>query len=245
MKTRHLASVVLALFVLSISIFGQTVVINDPAIESAKMEQSAVDAAKIVLPTAEQALMDKSILPKIWEKLKSESCEESIEVSGRVQGAFTKAGTKQTLVFYQFCQTGNGLGSVGVAIIDGGKVVGNFVSAESGWSADAKVLPDINQNGLDEVALYYSGGMHQGAGGTGVDIMEFSAGSLKGVGWFLAEEFTETSPVMGYKVTVTPAKTPVFQREKYIQSKDGKWRKSGAPVPLKLKPVETKFEAIN
>lgn len=51
------------------------------------------------------------------------------------------------------------------------KVISSYV-AESGWTLGITVLPDINQNGFDEFALYYSGGMHQGQGGTGVDILE-------------------------------------------------------------------------
>ena len=245
MKTKHLPLVVFTVCLLSLSTVGQTpVVINDPASQSAKMEQSAIDAAKIVLSPTEQGLMDKSILPRVREKLKSESCEESIEVSGRVQGAFTKAGSKQSLIFYQFCQTGNGLGSVGVAIMENGRVTGNYVAADAGWSVDAKALPDIDQNGFDEVALYYSGGMHQGAGGTGVDILEFSPGRAKGIGWYQAEGFTETSPVFGYRVTVNPGKTPAFFREKYIQNSAGKWRKTGKITPLKLGKIIGEFEAV-
>ena len=107
----------------------------------------------------------------------------------------------------------------------------------------AVAISDLNQNGLDEIALYYSGGMHQGAGGTGVDIMEFSNGALKGLGWFQAEEFTETSPVMGYKIVAHPAKTPTFTREKFVQNAAGKWRKAGAPITIKLKPAVVEFES--
>ncbi len=246
MTIRHLSLAAFVASVMSLSILGQgSVLVNDPVAESAKMEAAAVEPGKTGLAASEQSLFEKSVLPKVRTKLKSEACEETIEVSGRAEGAFTKAGLKQTLIFYQFCQTGNGLGSVGVAVIENGKVVGNYVSVESGWSADAKALPDVNQNGVDEVALYYSGGMHQGAGGTGVDIMEVSSGRLTGVGWFLAEEFTETSPVMGYRVTANPGKIPVFFREKYTQNAAGKWRKTGAVVPFKLKKVNSEFVSVN
>lgn len=231
---------------MSLSIYGQgSVLINDPVAESAKMDAAAPDGGKNGLPAAEEAVFNKSVLPKVRTKLKSEGCEETIEVSGRAVGAFTKAGAKQTLIFYQFCQTGNGLGSVGVAVLENGGVVGNFVSAESGWSVDAKALPDINQNGIDEIALYYSGGMHQGAGGTGVDVMEISSRGLTGIGWFMAEEFTETSPVMGYKVTANPGAKPAFFREKYTQNSAGQWRKTGVAAPLKLKEVNSAFVTVN
>ena len=108
-----------------------------------------------------------------------------------MNGAFTTAGPKQTLVFYQFCQTGNGLGWVGLVLIEDGKVIGNYIS-DGGWSANIGVVPDINQNGLNEFTLAYSGGMHQGQGGVGVDLMEFSGGHPKGIGWYKAEEYADT-----------------------------------------------------
>ncbi len=86
--------------------------------------------------------------------------------------------------------------------------------------------------------------MHQGAGGTGVDIFEFSASSLKGIGWFQAEEFTETSPVMGYKVTVKPGKVPSYSSQKFIQNSAGKWRKSGVAKPLHLEAAVSQFESV-
>ena len=236
MRTSYLIVASMLAFLLFNSAAGQsTIVVNDPT----------VDATKIELSRSEQVLFEKQVLPAAKEKLASDLCDEAEpEVTGRAVGAFTRAGANQTLIFYQYCQTGNGLGSVGVAIIENKKIVASFVSAEGGWSDRAATIPDLNQNGLDEVALYYSGGLHQGAGGTGVDIMEFSNGNLKGLGWFLAEEFTESSLVTGYKIVAKQAKLPTFTRTKYIQNAAGKWRKAGDPVAIKLKSAVVRFEAI-
>jgi hypothetical protein len=225
------SAIIVAIFTLSA--FSQShIVINTPGEEPAKAE----------LSTTEKRLLDRSVLPKARKRLAGDACEESVEVSGIVHGAFTKAGADQTFVFYQFCQTGNGLGSVGAAVFEGNRVVANLISEESGWSVDAKVLPDINGNGLNEVALYYSGGMHQGSGGTGVDIMEFSGTALKGIGWFQADSFTEKTSY-AFKVSVKPGPVPQFFSEKWSSYK-GKYRRVGGSVPLKLKPVFGKFEAI-
>ena len=234
MKITYLLSAFLLAGGVSFSAAAQaTIVINDPTIE----------APKIQLTKAERAVFEKQVLHAAKPKLDSDICEDGTqEVTGRAEGSFTRPGASQTLLFYQYCQTGNGLGSVGVAVIENGKVVASVVSAEAGWSDRAVTIPDINQNGLDEVALYYSGGMHQGAGGTGVDVMEFSNGALKGLGWFQAEEYSETSPVMGYKIVAHPAKTPTFTREKYVQNASGKWRKAGAPITIRLKPAVVEFE---
>ena len=234
MKITLLPAAILAIASVTPCLFAQsTVIINLP-------NQSPV---KSTLNASEQKIMDKNILPRVRKKLVGDACEESIDVAGVVHGAFTRAGTDQTLIFYQFCQTGNGLGSTGVALLENGKAIGSWVSAESGWTVDAKLLPDIDQNGLNEVAFYYSGGMHQGEGGTGVDIMEFTGGALKGIGWFQAEGFTEKTD-NAYKVTVRPGRTPAFFREKWVANSAGKYRKVGNPLPLKLKPVFGSFEAI-
>ena len=218
----------------TISVFGQqTLVINDPTVE---MKSTAISSA-------DEDLIKTKVLPKARKKwiLKDSPCEESFEVSGAAKGAFTKANSNQTLVFYAFCQTGNGLGNNGLVVIEDGKVVSSYVS-EGGWAQGLKALPDINQNGLNEFALYYSGGMHQGQGGTGVDIIEFSGANLKGIGWFNAESFTETSN-FGFKITAKIGKPPVFYREKYT-NKNEKWRKSGKLEPLKLTKIYSQFEAL-
>ncbi len=135
MRLMQLLFLVIFTSVLPTITIGQTtIVISDPTVEPPKAE----------LSKSEQDLIDNKVLPGVRKMLVSDGCEETIEIAGRVEGAFTRAGSKQTLVFYQFCQTGNGLGSIGVAILENGKVAASFVSAESGWADHAAVLPDIN-----------------------------------------------------------------------------------------------------
>jgi hypothetical protein len=234
MRSTYFPTAILVIAFISISSVAQSsIVINTPG----------ELPAKPTLNAAEKRLMDRSILPKVRKKLAGDACTAEREIAGIMHGAFSKAGTDQTLIFYQFCQTGNGLGSVGVALFDNGKVAGNYVSAESGWAVDAKILPDINKNGMNEVALYYSGGMHQGSGGTGVDIMEISGGNLKGIGWFQTEGFNEKSN-WAYKVWVKPGAVPAFFQEKWAANSAGKLRKAGNAVPLQLKKTFGTFEAI-
>lgn len=220
---------------LTVSSFAQSLIlINQPGDPPPKAE----------LLDGEQQLMKTQVLPTVRKKLAGDACVEEINIAGAVNGSFTRAGSNQTLVFYQFCETGNGLGSAGVFVIDGGKVAANYISADSGWTIDAKALPDINKNGLHEVALYYSGGMHQGQGGTGADIMEFSSDGLRGIGWFQAGGFDENSE-WAYRVTVKPGSRLVFFQEKWSATgTPGKYRKAGKAVPLKLEPAFGKFEAI-
>jgi hypothetical protein len=236
MKTYKLFGTLAAACVFGFAVNAQTsFVVNDPTVISSKVELTA----------AERSIFEKAVVPIAKQHLSADVCDElTPEVTGRAEGAFTRAGSRQTLLFYQFCQTGNGLGSVGVVIVENGKVVAHFVAEQGGWSDKAVALPDLDQNGLDEIALYYNGGMHQGAGGTGVDIMQVAKGRLQGMGWFQAEEFTETSPVMGYKITARIGKPTTYTREKYIQNAAGKWRKAGIAASIKLQKAVVEFETV-
>jgi len=179
----------------------------------------------------------------VRKRLVSDSCEESFEPAGVVKGSFSRPNSDQRLVFYQFCQTGNGLGEVGLILIDGGKVIGNYFS-DVGWSVGIKALPDIDGNGVNEAALYYSGGMHQGEGGTGVDIVELTPTGVKGFGWFQADHFSEETDNFAYRVTAKPGKVPLYYREKYVQTADGKWKRTGRVTPLRLQKTVGVFKPI-
>jgi hypothetical protein len=236
MLARVMISVVIGLFLLPLYGGGQTVVVND---------HTAAEPKPVQLLAEEQRLMDEHVLPRARTRLSSvDGCEETLEVGARAKGTFTRSGAAQTLLFYQFCQTGNGIGSAGLAIIEGGKVIASFVAPISGFTLDARTLPDINQNGIDEIALYYSGGLHQGHGGTGVDIIELEGGAVNGLGWYQAEAFGPEGPTTAYRVTVRPGKTPNFFKEKFTSRAQGKWRPAGKAVPLKLQKITGEFEPV-
>lgn len=218
----------------AVPVFGQQmIVINNPT-------EKATVAPK---SSAEESLIKKYVLPAVRKHWTSDVCDEDFRVSGVAHGAFSKPDSKQSLVFYSFCETGNGFGNDGLVLIENGKVVGSYIS-ESGSALDLKGLPDINQNGLNEFLVYYSGGMHQGEGSSAADLMEFSTGGIKGLGWFQVDSYSENGGDYGYKVTVKPGKVPVFYREKYISVKENKWRKSGKATPLKLTKAYGKFTAL-
>jgi len=195
---------------------GQTVLINDPAMPENETP----------LPAAERAFIEREVWPVLRKKYESEECTPEFDSAYLIRGSFSKPNADQSLVYFQVCQTGNGRGIVALALAENGKLTSVFAS-EAGWSAGARTLPDVNQNGLDEFALYYSGGMHQGAGGTGVDLFEFSGNAIRGIGWFQAEGFSEDEPTFGYKVFVKKGKVPVFTRQKFLQGNNEKWRPLG------------------
>jgi len=234
MKRQRFVALLLAQILLAGNAFAQqTLLINDPA----------EGVAPLIMNTAEVALIKREVLPKArkhWSG--NDACEEDFKIMGRVRGTFSAPKSNQELVFYQFCQTGNGLANNGLVLREAGRIVGNYISEDGGWALDLKVLRDINQNGLDEFMLYYSGGIHQGEGGTGVDIMEFSPSGVKGLGWFQSEGFTENAS-WSYKVSVKPGKAPLFYHEKYV-SKNDNLQKSGKIAPFKLEQVSGAFTVL-
>jgi hypothetical protein len=236
MKLRRWLLLFCALILMADGVSAQEIVVINSPIQD--------DTKKAELTAAEKNLMNRIALPRVRKQLAGqEFCEESFDPAAVIHGSFSRAGAQQTIIFYQYCQTGNGLGEVGLVLIENNKMIGNYI-ADIGWSVDAKVLPDINQNGLDEFVLYYSGGIHQGAGGTGADIMEFSASGPKGIGWFQAENFSEDDNNFSYKVSAKPGTAPIFYREKYASTSTGKFRRIGRQAAFKLGKTVGKFEAV-
>jgi len=229
MKVKHLSLAVSILMLFVAAAFGQRIVVHDPT--------KPASAGSDEPPKSIAKLYETKILPPVAKKLVSDDCANSPSYTGSVSGSFTKAGAKQTAVFYQFCETGNGLGWVGLAIIEKGKVVASFVQ-DSGWANSIGKVADVNQNGLDEVTLVFGGGMHQGEGGLGVSIYEFKNDKPVELGWYQAEKFTDTETTAAWTLTAKPGKTPVFYRQKYLSLGNDKWRRSGANKVYRLQKLD-------
>ena len=235
MNSINTVSAFIFVLLFGIGIFGQqTVVINDPTIPE---EYSTV-------ARTDKSLIDRDVWPVMRKKYEGESCTPEFDYSEAIQGSFTRPKARQKLIFFQVCQTGNGIGVAGLALIENGKVVGLYGADQAGWVGGARTLPDINQNGIDEIALYWSGGLHQGEGGVGVDVMELPGNALRGLGWFQSEGFSDDRPTVGYKVSVKKGKLPVFSRQKYLSNESEKWRPSGRPAIFKLRKNVIAFAAI-
>ncbi|MBK7932739.1 MAG: hypothetical protein KA956_00510 [Pyrinomonadaceae bacterium] len=233
---RPIIFIALLFIVSAIPISAQkTLVIYDPTIE-------LLDELPM-LPDAEQAVFEQSVLPKLKAKYQSDGCAVDPELAGEVSGKFTKKGAVQKAAFYQVCQTGNGLGTVAIVIFENDKLVGIW-GDQSGWTLQINSIRDLNANGLDEFSLSFGGGMHQGQGGIGVDVMEFSNGKPRSIGWFQAEKIMDTETESAWKVTVRTGKAPVFYRQKFVANRSGKLVRSGANSVFKPRKVESNFEGI-
>ena len=142
MKIRHFFNLTAALFLATTVFAQQNIVINNPT----------VDEKPAVYTDAEENLVKNRVLPKVRKLMPDSVCTEEFQIMGKANGAFTKPGTAQTILFYQFCQIGNGLGHNGVVLIENNKIIGSYTS-DGGWASSAKTLPDINQNGLDRKSV--------------------------------------------------------------------------------------------
>ena len=129
-------------------------------------------------------------------------------------------------------------------MLENGKVVASYIAEDGDEASGARSLPDIDQDGINEVVLEVSGGMHQGSGGTGAELIEFTAAGLKSLGWFTEDEFSENGPSIAYRVTAKPGKPPLFYRQKFTSRNEKKWNPAGKPVPFKLGKPLVKFTAV-
>ena len=213
----------------------RTLVVYDPTLEPEDIEP--------MLSDSEQADFENIVVPKLKAKYQSEGCAVDPELAGEVTGSFTKKGAVQRLAFYQVCQTGNGLGVVAIVVFEKGKLVGIW-GDNSGWTMYVDKVADLNANGLDEFALSFGGGMHQGQGGIGVDVMEFGTRGPLSIGWFQGESIMDTETEYAWRVTVRKGKVPVFYRQKCVPNRDGKLLKRGPNIVFKLTKVGSKFEAV-
>lgn len=233
---RHIRPTVVLAVVLAcvVTVLPQIVVVNDPTVTTKQAEMTA----------AERKIFERDALPAVRQMVKSDVCEESLQDAGVVRGAFTAPGKRQSLIFYEYCQTGNGFGMNGLVLIEGDSVVGNFIS-DGGWGIDVATVPDINQNGILEFTLAYSGGLHQGVGGTGVELMEFSDGLPAGIGWYKAEEFGPGEISNSWKLTAKPGRPPIYYKQKFSTREGGKPRAAGKSAVTKLdKAFVSKFEIV-
>ena len=210
-----------------------TIVLYDPLVKSPEVEISPAD----------EALVKEKLVPKArshWNE--GDSCDGSdLNIVGAVDGSFTKTGSKQRVIVYELCQTGNGFANNGFAVIENGKVVIHIAEA-GGWNLEVAKVADLNRNGRDEIVIETGGGMHQGYYGTSITIWEFSAPDVIEHGVYLAStnecenhasnKYCDRS----YKITARPGIDPAFFTQKYVNrgtDEKPRWVASGKVVAAK------------
>ena len=241
MQIKNIALVLSLIFIFGLSVFGQTMqVIYDPTIALKEPLKATATEEKLV----------KSLLPKARQKWNDENCTEDFSITGWAWGAFTRKYATQKAFLYEFCQTGNGFANDGIVITENGKVVAHFIY-EGAWTAGMLGLPDINDNGIDELLVKNYGGMHQGIISTGIDIIEIPGGKLvKEIGATQssyddsgADESGKSKNAYSFKVSVKIGAMPVFYREKFVQ-KGKMWRKIGKISKAEMFKLDYKYNLL-
>lgn len=246
MKFSPMAGIAAALLSMISAAAAQTpVVIHDPASNTSQPARSE---------SVERFVKDR-LLPKARAKWsEAEYCTGSdLSVVGFADGSFTKAGASQQIVVYELCQTGNGFANNGIAVVEGGRVVVHF-AVEGGWNLDVSRVPDINQNGRDELAIETGGGMHQGYTGSSVTVLEVSETAAKELGVFVVFTNECETPVADkycdrhYRLTATPGPRPAFFKQKLVNrgtDEKPRWVASGKPLAAKtVGDISTKYELL-
>lgn len=222
-----------------------TIVLYDPVAKLPETGSSAGD----------EKLIREQVIPKAAERWKEdESCSGGgLNIVGALDGAFTKAGSKQHAIVYELCQTGNGFANNGITVIENGRIVVNFVE-EGGWNLEVSKVADLNKNGRDEIAIETGGGMHQGYTGSSVTIVELSATAAAELGVYLvySNECENHAPNKycdrSYKITATPAAKPSFFAQKFLNrgtDEKPRWVMSGKAVAAKPIPdTENKYKLL-
>ncbi len=167
----------------------------------------------------------KTVLPPARKNWTENVCTEDFSISGTANGSFTGQNVAQTAYLYEFCQTGNGFANDGIVIAEAGKIVAHYLY-EGAWTLNLTNLPDINNNGIDELVVHNSGGMHQGVFGTGLDILEISPNGVKELG-ATQTSYNDCEADLrkgcrddNYKITADKGETPVFYSQKFVKVKN-------------------------
>jgi hypothetical protein len=219
--------------------------------------QLVYDPAAIERPVrssaAEEAVIKKNALPKarrLWKD--TEGCSEDFQITGAAQGSFTSKKAAQKAFLYEFCQTGNGWANNGLVIMENGRIVAHFTEG-GGWNMGLRSLPDINKNGFDELVVETSGGMHQGAIGGSVTLLEVAPTAVRDFGYTLAfsseceGDDAAVDCYRGYKITAAPGVRPVYFKEKFINIGDDekpRWKRSGKAQKFTLSKSENKYRLL-
>lgn len=235
MKFSSIACLLILAVFSSVALAQKTLLIYDPG-------WPATDDIP-ALSESDEAEFNRVALPKLAAKFRSDACSVDPELKGEVTGSFTRKGAEQRLAFYQVCITGNGFGVVAVVLFDNDKVVGIW-GENSGWAMDIRVVDDVDQNGINEFTLSFSGGMHQGMGGVGIELMQFNGKKPTSLGWFKAEELTDGETDIAWRVTARQMAKPIFYRQKVIRNGSGDLVRSGSDARFLLGKGQTKFQSL-
>ena len=229
---------------------NQTLVIFDGRQIEDESEEEA-SAAEKELVWQEFKKSESAIKEKFGDQYCSDEVTEPVEIYATAEGSFTKPGAAQKIFLYFTCDIARGFGIGGIMIAEENLIVAHYVEQVS-WGETIRALPDINQDGLNEILLS-SGGSGQGYTTMFVDILDFPDGKLNYWGQTEtlssnggAEEDEAKILATAYKISVEPGNEPAFYRETYEQKgNDDEWKLIKKTEKFTLELVETDWKEIS
>lgn len=209
-----------------------------------------IDAAPGQPNAAEVALLERVVRAQAraaWTGV--DACSDEFDVLGRARGAFTRPGATQSAVLYRFCNMGRQIGMSGVAVLESGRVVAHVVFKGGGEHA-ISALPDINENGLSEIAIA-GAGSGQGYMDAGIAVVELGPRGVKKLGAFVTYRSNcgsdkrlraERAAVL----YVTPGSTPRFFTKGFTRPCDAhvRWGAASARVPVRPEKDDTSYRRL-
>ena len=214
-----------------------TIVADGRDVDDVPADDSAAMAAWAGFPAVQSAL---GAARAHWSD-RDPGYEEEVRVLAVAEGAFTRPGADEHAVLYLMALWPRCCPKVGVAVVEGtpeaggpGRLVRNV--AFEGPTIGLAAVPDLDGDGLDELALRSAFGM----GGDVDESVRLVAIGAEGLIDQTATSVYRSGCAAGrdgeeaVRVLATPGSPPAVVAETYARSRcaAGPWTAAGPPVPL-------------
>ena len=162
------------------------------------------------------------------------SYEEETQVMAVADGAFSEPGVSQQAVLYLMSLWPRCCPKMGIAVVEDGALVRNV-----GFEAPAHalvVIPDLDGDGLDELAVTSSFGMG-GENSTSVTLVSLAESGLRTWGGEMIQyDACGAMQEGGQAARITAVPGPAFTIERFalVSCETGQWQPGGPPEPFEF-----------
>lgn len=162
------------------------------------------------------------------------SYEEETQVMAIAEGAFSDPGTSQQAVLYLMSLWPRCCPKMGIAVVQNGELVRNvaFEAPAQGLVA----IPDLDGDGLDELAVTSSFGMG-GENSTSVTLVSLADSGLRTWGGEMIQyDACGAMQEGGQAARITAVPGPAFTIERFslASCESGEWQAGGPPEPFEF-----------
>lgn len=174
----------------------------------------------------------------------SEGFEEDFRVMAAAEGAFTQAEASQRAVLYLMSLWPRCCPKLGIAVLEGDRLVHN--ATFEGVAQRLAAVPDLDGDGLDELALFGAFGMG-GQQSESVTLVRFTEDAFAPYGSFSIYDGACAAMHDGETASrVLALPGPSFKAERFTRATcdaEG-WEAAGAAEDIKLDPTDITYVAL-